>query len=100
MAGFELYDRMIANGGSSAGFDLPAFLEAIRTRTDRQLNGYFFPEYAMYMANPERILGTFMVRQDGFRVRIDDVQHNLGGYYLYQKNYEKLMALGLYDAAG
>ena len=36
-----------------------------------------------------------MVRHDGYRVRIDDVQHNIGGYYLYAKNYEKLVSYGL-----
>ena len=54
------------------------------------LNGYFFPEYAMYMKNPERILNAFFVRHDGFRVRIDDVQHNIDGYYQYYKNYNKM----------
>ena len=83
MSTFELYDRLIQRGGSANGFDLRSFLSAIYARADRQLNGYFFPEYAMYMKNPQRILGTFMVRHDGYRVRIDDVQHNIGGYYLY-----------------
>ena len=59
------------------------------------LNGFFFPEYAMYMRCPDKILGSFMVRHDGFRVRIDDVQHNIGGFYLYYKNYSRLLALGM-----
>lgn len=29
------------------------------------------------------------------RVRIDDVQHNIGGFYLYYKNYSRLLALGM-----
>jgi len=95
MATFEVYDRMQAKGITVPGFDVELFLETIAARADRQLNGYFFPEYAMYMANPQRILHTFMVRHDGYRVRIDDVQHNIGGYYLYYKNYDKLVACGL-----
>ena len=50
---------------------------------------------AMYMQNPRRILGSFMMRNDKFRVRIDDVQHNIGGYYLYWKNYDAMLAAGL-----
>ena len=49
----------------------------------------------MYMKKPKRILNTFMVRHDGYRVRIDDIQHNIGGYYLFFKNYEKLVSYGL-----
>ena len=52
----------------------------------------------MYMAKPDRILRTFMVRHDGYRVRIDDVQHNIGGYYLYVKNYDKMVDYGLLDS--
>ena len=59
---FELYDRMVQNGGAAEGFDLRPFLSAICTRADRQLNEYFYPEYAMYMQNPQRIVDTFMVR--------------------------------------
>lgn len=95
MATFETYDRMLENGVQVDGFDLQAFLDTISVRVDRQLDGYFYPEYAMYMRNPQRILNTFMVRHDGYRVRIDDVQHNIGGYYLYFKNYDKLLAYGM-----
>lgn len=95
MSTFELYDRMIQNGGSANGFDLWSFLGAIYTRANRQLNGYFYPEYAMYMENPQKVLNTFMMRHDNYRVRIDDVQHNIGGYYLYCINYDKLVQYGM-----
>lgn len=95
MATFEVYDRMIEKGIPVENFDQQLFLDTISIRANRQLNGYFYPEYAMYMKNPQRILNTFMVRHDGYRVRIDDVQHNIGGYYLYFKNYEKMTAYGL-----
>lgn len=97
MATFEVYERMVENGIRVDDFDLQEFLDTISVRVDRQLNGYFYPEYAMYMQNPQRILDTFMARDDGYRVRIDDVQHNIGGYYLYARNYEKLMDYGLVD---
>lgn len=95
MATFETYCRMTEHGCRPKDFDLEMFLDTIYTRADRQLNGYFYPEYAMYMRNPQRILDTFMVRHDGYRVRIDDVQHNIGVYYLYFKNYDKLVSMGL-----
>lgn len=98
MVTFETYERILAeNPGLSylKEFDLPYFLRTIRVRADRMLNGFFFPEYAMYMRCPDKILGSFMVRHDGFRVRIDDVQHNIGGFYLYYKNYSRLLALGM-----
>ena len=100
MAVFEVYDRAMEHGITVDNFDLRMFLDTISVRVDRQLNGYFYPEYAMYMANPKRILNTFMVRHDGCRVRIDDVQHNIGGYYLFFKNYDKLVSYGLLDNAG
>ena len=100
MSTFEVYDRFVQNGGLADDFDVGSFLNTIYTRVDRQLNGYFFPEYAMYMRNPQRILDTFMVRHDGYRVRIDDVQHNIGGYYLYCVNYDKLVQYGMLVCAG
>lgn len=100
MVSFELYDRMAENGLRVQGLDQELFLKTIYTRADRQLNGYFYPEYAMYMKNPQRVVDTFMVRHDGYRIRIDDVQHNIGGYYLYYKNYDKLVEYGMLDAIG
>ena len=89
MAAFELYDRMRRAGMDTGDFDAKALVNAISIRARRQLDGFFFPEYAMYMANPRRILHTFMVRHHSYRVRIDDVQHNIGGYCLYWKNYDR-----------
>lgn len=99
MATFELYtrieDRNIKVPYLETNFDLGGFLETVNIRANRMLDGYTFPEFAMYMAKPQKILNTFMVRHDSFRIRIDDVQHNIGGYYLYAKNYEKLVSYGL-----
>ena len=98
MVTFETYERILTENPGLPylkEFDLPYFLRTIRVRADRMLNGFFFPEYAMYMRCPDKILGSFMVRHDGFRVRIDDVQHNIGGFYLYYKKYSRLLALGM-----
>jgi len=97
MSGFELWERMLEQGFRVEGFDEERFLQTIYARADRMLNGFFFPEYAMYMAEPQQILNTFMVRHDGYRVRIDDVQHNIGGYYLYWKNYDRLTERGMLE---
>ncbi len=102
MASYELYSRMVEKGIRTdyleQSFSLTELLKTIYARADRMLNGFFYPEYAMYMRNPGRILRTFMVRHDGYRVRIDDVQHNIGGFYKYYTNYEKMVADGLLEA--
>ena len=98
MAAFETYDRS-PDPAVFTKKEQKRFMEAIRVQSLRMLNGYFYPEYAMYMENPQQILGTFMTRMDGYRVRIDDIQHNIGGAYLYQKNYERLMERGMFSAA-
>ena len=92
---FETWQRMVDKGIDTGDFDVQDLLDAIAARANRQLSGYFYPEQAMYMQNPERILGSFMMRNDKFRVRIDDVQHNIGGYYLYWKNYDAMVEAGL-----
>ena len=95
ISSFETWQRMVERGIDTGNFDVMELLSVISTRAYRQLIGYFYPELAMYMANPQRILGSFMMRDDKFRVRIDDVQHNIGGFYLYWKNYEAMMSAGL-----
>lgn len=95
MITFELYDRMLADEIKVAyadQFDKTLFIETIFHRAEHMRNGYFYPEYAMYLKNPQRILGAFFVRHDGYRVRIDDVQHFVGGYYSFYVNYDKLKA--------
>ena len=96
---FETWQRMTARGADTGDFDVRRLLEVIEGRARRQLSSYCFPEYAMYMANPTRFLGTFAMRDDRFRVRIDDVQHNIGGYYLYWKNFDAMVEAGLDPAA-
>jgi hypothetical protein len=60
----------------------------IECRTEFQRTGFFYPEVAMYMAHPGRVLGAFYVRHDRFRVRIDDQEHNLSGYIAYVQHFE------------
>ena len=95
ISSFETWQRMVDKGIDTGGFDVQELLDVISARANRQLSGYFYPETAMYMQNPERILGSFMMRDDKFRVRIDDVQHNIGGFYLYWKNYDAMLDAGL-----
>ena len=86
MVGWQTYERLQKSGVMTdylEGFDTQYFAETIYKRVFHMLNGYFYPEVAMYMKRPYKILDAFFVRHDNFRVRIDDIQHFVGGYYYY-----------------
>ena len=91
MAGFEMYDRMMEEGIECDylnEFDGNYFARTIQRRAEHMLNGFLYPEYAMYLKNPEAIVGTFCVRHDGYRIRVDDVDHFIAGYNHYYELYD------------
>ena len=90
---WQTYERIVESGIEIEyleGFDVEGFAETLYKRASYMLNSFFFPEYAMYMKVPKNALGAFFVRHDNFRIRIDDIQHFIGGYYYYIKNYDSI----------
>lgn len=90
---FELIDRIGEEKlrcSAMADFDKRALADTIFHRASHMLNGYGYPEYVMYFPNPSNALGSFFIRHDNFRIRIDDVQHFCSAYYSVYRNYEKL----------
>ncbi|HHQ1008676.1 TPA: poly(glycerol-phosphate) alpha-glucosyltransferase [Listeria innocua] len=81
----EMRLRMEAEGQQAllTSYSLENLEKTITKRALYQLNGYFYPELAMYYKNPARIEGSFFIRHQSFRVRIDDVEHNISGYVRY-----------------
>ena len=86
---FETYLRIAEQGGAKET-DGKEIVKTIFHRADYMLNGYGYPEYVMYFAKPSDMLGSFFIRHDDYRTRIDDVQHFCSAYYSLYRNYEKL----------
>ncbi|MBJ9720949.1 poly alpha-glucosyltransferase [Acinetobacter calcoaceticus] len=90
MAAYKMVSRL-KEQGHTALFEQAYMRELqklIEFRADFQTTGFFYPEMAMYMARPDKILHAFYIRHDRFRVRIDDQEHNLSGYIAYVKDYK------------
>jgi hypothetical protein len=93
MAGWETYQRLLKSGIKLEylnEFNSRYFAETIYKRAFHMLNGFFYPEVAMYMKSPDKIVNSFLVRHHNFRVRIDDVQHFINGYYYYTKYFDNI----------
>lgn len=93
---FETYSRIKERGLQceyAKEIDAEEFVKTIFHRADYMLNGYGYPEYVMYFAHPSELLGSFFIRHDDYRTRIDDVQHFCSAYYSLYRSYEKLDAL-------
>ena len=85
---YDVYLRIKKNNISvdyMKQIDEDEFVEIIKYRAWHMLDGYFYPEYAMYMQKPDKIFGAFFIRHDNFRTRIDDEQHFIDGYAKYYK---------------
>lgn len=63
--------------------DKEFLLQTIDRRAEYQRVGFYYPEMAMYFKEPKQILHGFFIRHQAFRVRIDDIEHNLSGYIHY-----------------
>ncbi|ENU07707.1 glycoside hydrolase family protein [Acinetobacter calcoaceticus] len=90
MAAYKMVSRL-KEQGRTALFEqsyVSELQKLIEFRADFQTTGFFYPEMAMYMARPDKILHAFYIRHDRFRVRIDDQEHNLSGYIAYVKDYK------------
>lgn len=93
---FELYSRINEQGLKCSyleEFDVKRFISTIYHRAWVMLNGYSFPECAMYFKDPAGALGTFFVRHNDFRIRIDDIGHFLAAYCSFYRNFDKLEQL-------
>lgn len=92
-AAFEMYVRLVEGGYDCdylETFKAEQLVNAVAKRAQYGLNYFMFPEYAMYFKAPGKVVNSFAVREDYFRIRIDDVQHFMDGYYLYWKNYDTI----------
>ncbi|MCL2018848.1 MAG: glycosyltransferase [Oscillospiraceae bacterium] len=93
MASWRTYKRALKYNVRSdyiEHYDPTLFAQTIYFRARHMLNGYFYPEYAMYMESPEKIVDSFMVRHHDYRVRINDIRHFISGYFFFNVYYNEV----------
>ena len=90
---FELYNRILENEiqiENIENYPLEDLTHTIEYRAQFQLNSYLYPEIAMYLKEPSKYSNTFYIRHSNYRIRIDDIQHSILGYYFYSKNFQEI----------
>ncbi|QGW84168.1 glutamate ligase domain-containing protein [Variovorax paradoxus] len=65
--------------------DTEKFHRALEYRAHYLLNGFFWPEMAMYFRRPSTVAGSFFTRHHAFRVRVDDVAQYVSGLAAYHR---------------
>lgn len=65
------------------------FYSTLEKRRENFLDGYFWPELAMFFAKPEELVGSFFNRGQAFSVRIEDIQSYLSAAVFYCSYLEK-----------
>ncbi len=96
MAGFDTYTRIISEKAKVKYLEKlnpQKLADTIIRRAEHMLNGFGYPEYVMFMQNPGYFKGSFFVRHDGYRTRIDDVQHFTGAYIAFYRRFEEVMEM-------
>lgn len=64
-------------------YDRDLFESVLTKRAQIQLDGFGWPEVAMYFNRPDLVLNSIFIRHKHFRIRIDDLQHTILGLLYY-----------------